>query len=78
MYTPPKFPWKFHVLFFTSLAYQTLIENFNDEKAVAIKLLNHNCQAQPQSQLQMGCSWFYSQLHRPASRPTLRNSTFQA
>ena len=40
------------------------------------------CQAQPQSQLQLGCSWFYSQLLcpacKPTSRPTLRNSTFQA
>ena len=36
------------------------------------------CQAQPQSQLQLGCSWFYSQLLRPASRPTIQNSTFQA
>ena len=36
------------------------------------------CQAQPQSQLQLGCSWFYSQLLRPSGKPTLRNSTFQA
>ena len=36
------------------------------------------CQAQPQSQLQLGCSWFYSQLLRLAGKPTLLNSTFQA
>ena len=44
-------------------------------------LLNVYCQAQPQSQLQLGCSWFYSELLRPADRlarrPTIRNSTFQ-
>ena len=28
------------------------------------------CQAQPQSQLQLGCSWFYSQLLRQAGRPS--------
>ena len=42
------------------------------------------CQAQPQSQLQLGCSWFYSKLLRSAGpadrtngRPTMRNSIFQ-
>ena len=27
------------------------------------------CQAQPQSQLQLGCSWFYSQLLRSSGKP---------
>ena len=34
----------------------------------------HSCQAQPQSQLKLGCSWFYSQLLRPAVRPSVRPS----
>jgi len=36
--------------------------------------VNGYCQAQPQSQLQLGWSWFYTQLLHPA----IRNSTFQA
>ena len=44
---------------------------------VIVTILSY-CQAQPQSQLQLGCSWFYYQLLRPSGKPTLRNSTFQA
>ena len=36
------------------------------------------CQAQPQSHLQLGRSWFYSKLLGPSGEPTLRNNTFWA
>ena len=36
------------------------------------------CQAQPKSQFELGCSWFYSQLLRWSGKPAGRNSTFQA